>query len=101
MGRWGTTMAENRNGNTFRASGQVVDQKTHDGLPNMRVEAWDSAAIWPDVVAVTVSGEAGEFSFSLDDTYLQRLFHNGHPTLFFRVFRDDRLLLSTEKSVLW
>ncbi len=65
------------------------------------MEAWDRDQIYDDLVGSAITDEEGAFRFEFDDTYFQELFLDRRPDLYFKVFRGQQLLHSTEDSVLW
>lgn len=86
---------------TFRITGRVIDRKTRRGISGLRVEGWDKDLILNDLVGSAVTDEQGAFSIGFTASSLKELFLNRQPDLFFKVFRDDALLTSTEDSVSW
>lgn len=71
---------------TYRFSGRVVDQTTHGGRANLRVEAWDAENRCTDLVAFAITDAQGAFTMALEDTYLATLFQDRPPAITFRVF---------------
>jgi hypothetical protein len=86
---------------TFRIIGRVVEPKKRQGLGGLRVEAWDKDLILDDLVGSAITSEDGAFSMEFDEHYFQELFFDRNPDLFFRVFNQRHLLMSTENSILW
>ncbi|HBB31404.1 MAG TPA: hypothetical protein DDZ80_21630 [Cyanobacteria bacterium UBA8803] len=86
---------------TFQILGSVIDSKTSGQVSGLRVEAWDKDLIINDLVGSAVTDERGNFHIEFDESYFQELFADRQPDLFFRIFRDNQLLKSTEDSVLW
>jgi len=86
---------------TYRIRGQVIDTKTKRGIQGLRVEAWDKDLICSDLVGSAVTDAQGGFQMEFKPSYFQELFLDRRPDLFFRVFRGNRLLCSTEQSVIW
>ena len=85
----------------FRISGRVIDRKTRRGIAGLRVEAWDKDLIFHDLVGSAVTDAEGAFRIEFDESYFKGIFLDRLPDLFFKVFREDTLLRSTEASVLW
>ncbi len=86
---------------TFKISGQVIDSKTETGIKGFRVEVWDKDLILSDFIGDTTTGIDGKFRIQFDESYFNELFFDRKPDLFFKVFRGDNLIKSTEESVLW
>jgi hypothetical protein len=85
----------------FRITGHVINRKTREGLAGLRVEAWDKDLIFNDLVGSAVTDAAGAFLISFDESHFAELFLDRQPDLFFKVFRGETLIKSTEDSVLW
>lgn len=49
----------------------------------------------------TTTDENGAFQLGFDGSYFRELFLDRQPDLFFKVFQGDKLIKSTEHSVLW
>jgi len=85
----------------FRILGCVVDRTTKHGIKGLRVEAWDKDFFVSDLVGSTTTSEDGTFQIQFDESYFKELFLDRRPDLFFKVYKKDELLKSTEDSVLW
>src|SRR5258707_7996848 len=81
--------------------GRVISRVSQQGIPNLRVEAWDKDLIVDDLVASAVTDATGAFRMEFDSSYFRELFVDRQPDLFFRVFDGGKLIKSTEDSVLW
>ncbi len=70
----------------YKLSGRVVRAKTERGVGNVRVEAWDSAEVTTDLIAVAVTNQTGDFEISLDQAAVDRHFQGRKPLIALRVF---------------
>ena len=91
----------NESTNLFRITGKVIDGKTLLGVPGLRVEAWDEDLVFNDLVGSAITDDEGSFQMQFDESYFRELFLDRQPDLFFRIFRDNFLIGSTENSVMW
>lgn len=82
----------------YIATGQVIDRDSGRGMKDLLVEAWDSDPQHSQLLGNDKTDENGRFSISFD---LKKFNYKTAPDLFFKVHRDQKLLESTEASVLW
>src|SRR5689334_11551392 len=83
----------------YIATGQVIDRDTNEGVAKLSVEAWDTNTQRAQAaLGNAMTDDNGRFSISLD---LRKLQYEQAPDLFFKVFLHEKLLESTESSVLW
>lgn len=85
---------------TFRITGRVIDQ-TGQGVEGLRVEAWDKDLFFDDFLGKATTDEQGCFTIEFDESYYQELCFDRKPDIFFKVYKDNTLVKSTEDSVLW
>ena len=81
--------------------GKVISSETKEGIKGLRVEAWDKDLFVSDLVGGTTTGDGGIFRIQFDESSFKELFLDRRPDLFVKVFRGDKLIKSTEDSVLW
>ena len=83
----------------FRINGHVIDETTRDGISGLRVEAWDKDLLLTTLLGSTLTGDQGAFHLEFPDSSIGQI-GGSHPDLFFKVFKGEKLLKSTEQSVL-
>ena len=83
---------------TYIATGQVIDRDTSAGVPGLSVQAFDVDPKRDQMLGATKTDDNGRFRISFD---LLQFDYQTAPDLFFKLFRNDQLLESTESSVLW
>src|SRR4051794_23561868 len=81
--------------------GRVISRTSQQGVPNLRVEAWDKDLIVDDLVGSAVTDDEGAFRMEFESSYFRELFSDRQPDLFFKVFDGSKLVKSTEDSILW
>lgn len=86
---------------TFRITGRVIDRTTRQGVAGLRVEGRDKDLIFHDLVGSSTTDEQGDFQIEFTESHFKELFLDRQPDIFFKVFRGDVLIKSTEDSVLW
>ncbi len=86
---------------TYAIVTNVVDKNTKKGIGGLRVEAWDKDLILDDFIGQAVTDEEGSCILKFDERALRDAFADRHPELYFKIFRGDELIVSTESSLLW
>lgn len=71
------------------------------GVVGLRVEAWDKDLIFDDLVGSAVTDQQGVFIIEFTESYFREFFWDRRPDIFFKVYRAEELMASTEDSVLW
>jgi Tc toxin complex TcA C-terminal TcB-binding domain/Neuraminidase-like domain/Salmonella virulence plasmid 28.1kDa A protein len=86
---------------SLKIVGRVIDRVTRNGVAGLRVEAWDKDLLCDDLVGSASTDSDGWFHITFERSYFQELFFDRRPDLFFRVFRNNKMLCNTEDSILW
>jgi hypothetical protein len=81
--------------------GRVIDRGSQVGIPNARVEAWDSRQAFKDVIGQAVTDHNDAFRMAFDQSFFDAVIPTASPELFFKILVADRLLASTEKDIVW
>ncbi len=83
----------------FEILGTVVERGTQKGVPNLRVEAWDRDVRFHSMLGCVTTDGAGQFRIRFTDEYFGDFGGDLLPDIFYRVYRDDTLILSTQDQV--
>lgn len=94
-------MSEHERIPAYLVIGRVIDRRTRQGVPGLRVEAWDKDLLVDDLIGSDVTDAEGRFRLSFGEEDFRELFADRRPDLFFRVHDHGRRIASTENSVLW
>lgn len=84
----------------YNISGQLVN-KANVPLSNFRIEAWDKDLLFDDFVGESIIDSDGRFEISFTEARYKELFFDTKPDLYFKIYHEDRMIHSTEESVLW
>lgn len=84
----------------FKISGEVIDSQTEKGIARLRVEAWDLDTKYHDLLGVDTTSGQGKFNMTFDESYFREFGAEKAPDIFFKVYRGNRLIKSTEDSVI-
>jgi hypothetical protein len=87
--------------NTYNISGRVIDNDTQQGMPDLRIEAWDAKLEFNDAIESAFTDDEGNFKIVITEIRLQECSIGLRDWLFFKVFQQDELLAGTENSVQW
>jgi hypothetical protein len=82
----------------YTLSGRVVDRTTQAGIPNLTVEAWDRDTRFHDMLGSTLTNTDGAFWIRLGAEYFGDYGGDLAPDVFFRVYRDQQLIKSTQEE---
>ena len=80
--------------------GALIDEASGAPAAGLRIEAWDTADVFPDPVAVAKSDPRGGFALVVTAAVLKRL-AGRDAALFFRVRRGDEVIADTRGNVEW
>lgn len=77
----------------FLIKGHVIDSQTKEGIPGLRVEAWDKDLIFNDLVGQSEQTDSeGYFEIEFDESYFREIFFDRYPDLFFRILRNSQVI---------
>ncbi|HSK17942.1 MAG TPA: hypothetical protein VK912_02295 [Longimicrobiales bacterium] len=78
-------------------TGEVVDSATRQGIPGLRVEAWEKDGAPSALVGNATTDRVGRFVINVEEAQLAAR----RAALFFRILRGAELITSTEDTVVW
>lgn len=84
----------------YKISGQLVN-KANKPLSNLRIEAWDKDLLVNDFVGESTTDSDGRFEINFTQAYYRELFFDNRPDLYFKIYQEDKMIHSTENSILW
>ncbi|HKY01651.1 MAG TPA: hypothetical protein VJM53_03785, partial [Burkholderiales bacterium] len=84
----------------YLIAGRVIDRATKEGVPNLVVEAWDRDTRFHDMLGSTITNVEGAFWIQLTAEYHGDYGGDETPDTFFRVYRDQQLIKSTQSDPL-
>ena len=70
----------------YRIFGRVVDSQSGAGVSGLRVEAWDKAAIFDDLLGDASTDGEGAFEIVFEESFFRKIFGDLEPDLYFKVF---------------
>ena len=94
-------MSRKRPMKKYTVSGYVYNKNTGFVIPGVRVEAWDKDGTIDDLLGSCITNSKGFFIINFDESAYADDIHDLEPDIYFKVFDGEKLLLSTEKRVLW
>jgi len=87
--------------NNYRIRGTVVSERDGQGVAYLEVEAWDKDMLIDNFVGSAKTSKTGRFTIKFDSSYYKELCFDRKPYIFFKVYKEQELIHSTEDSVLW
>ncbi|MCK4567734.1 MAG: hypothetical protein KAU48_10530, partial [Candidatus Thorarchaeota archaeon] len=94
-------MSKRKSKRKYSVSGKVIDRTKNKDVSGLRVEAWDKDVVEDDLLGTATTNKKGVFSITFDDSKFADELHDEAPDIYFKVYYSKRLILSTEKNVLW
>jgi hypothetical protein len=87
--------------NKYSIRGTVTSEQDGQGVSNLKVEAWDKDLIIDDLLGSAKTDKTGRFALEFDSSYYKELCFDRKPDIYFKVYKGEELVCSTEDSVLW
>lgn len=94
-------MLKQRKRTKYHVTGHVLQKKTQQPVSGVRVEAWDKDHRYDDFVGNSQTDKAGTFDITFDDSFFVEGGNEKSPDLYFKILREDRVISSTENTILW
>jgi hypothetical protein len=85
----------------YTITGRVTNIKTGAPVAGLQIQAWDKDLIRDDFLGTDTSDSKGVFVITFEPAIFQELFFDRDPDLYFKILAGDKLVKSTEDSVLW
>jgi FtsP/CotA-like multicopper oxidase with cupredoxin domain len=85
----------------YEIKGQVIDQKTREGVAGVRVEAWGKDLEIDDDLGYAATSSDGSFAIPFDEDTYRDLNAGECPEIYFDVCCGDELLGTTEDTRFW
>lgn len=82
----------------YELSVVVLDAATQRGIPGLRIQAWDKDTKYHDLLGVETTDLRGSVHFRFDSLYFGDFAPDHHPDVFFRIYRGEQLLKTTEDA---
>lgn len=86
---------------TINITGHAISRRIRCRVAGLRAEAWSLDPPLDGPPSGTETGDEGTSWVEFEERLLCELFREWPLEVFFKVFRDDGLLASTEGSVVW
>lgn len=85
----------------FEITGKVITFKRGIGVGGATVEAWDKDFASKHMLGKATTDKTGTFKITYNQLIIGKLYKDKNPDIYFKVYKDDRLIASTEKEVYW
>jgi len=87
---------------SYNVSGKVINILTGSGVSGLLIELWDNDPKKDDKLGQCVSDDIGNYRFEVRDSqYNDRGVEKTGPDLYFKVYFEGHLLLSTQDKIVW
>ncbi|MBL1278765.1 MAG: hypothetical protein COA33_000710 [Fluviicola sp.] len=83
----------------FKISGKVINYLKM-AVTGITIEAWDKDLMFDDYLGSAITNKKGEFTIEFDDSKFKELFLDNCPDVFFKIYKNKKLIHSTEKDVI-
>lgn len=83
---------------TLTISGSVIRKADNTPIAKFYIEVWDKEKISDEVLGSTITDGNGAFTLRFEESYLNELFKDQLPEVYFKIYAGRTLLASTENN---
>jgi len=84
---------------SFKITGVIRELESNDGVPDLKIRAFDKDIVFDDILGSAVTDSNGNFDITYEERNFRQLFE-GKPDIYITVSaKDDRTIYTTEKEV--
>lgn len=92
---------QERKDKLFRIEGKIINRKTQQGIPGLRVQVWDKDKKIDDFLGSSTTDEKGYYLVEFYDSSFKSCYGDELPDVFFKIYLANTLIKNTENTVEW